>query len=95
MKRYTVVLSFQAKEDISNIYKYIYKNLKSQINADTFLKRINSALDDLSFMADSYHLYPNEPWRSKGLRYFTVANYSIFYVVKDKKVTVIHNIETF
>ena len=41
-------------------------------------------------MAESYHLYPNEPWKSKGVHYFSVGNYSIFYVADNNVATVIH-----
>ncbi len=34
-------------------------------------------------MADGYHLYPNEPWYSRGLRYFSIHDYSIFYLIRD------------
>ena len=77
---YEVVVSEQAEEDLANIYSYILNVLKSEINADAVLGRLYSAMQDLSFMAESYHLYPNEPWRSLGVHYFSVNNYSIFYV---------------
>ena len=87
---YTVVLSDQAKEDVAEIFKYILNILKSEINADSVLKRLYSAMNELSYMAESYHIYPNEPWHSKGVHYFSVGNYSIFYVAKNNVATVIH-----
>ncbi len=89
-----VVISAQAEEDLSNIYSYVLNVLQSEINADSVLGRLYSAMEDLEFMSESYHLYPNEPWRSRGVRYFSVNNYSIFYVVnkvgEDEFATVIH-----
>ena len=90
MNTYTVVISNQAKEDISNIYDYILNVLKSNINADAVLNRLYSAMTDLSFMADSYRFYPKEPWKTKGLRYFFVGNYAVFYHVKQNIATIIH-----
>ncbi len=87
---YEVVVSEKAKDDLANIYSYIRDVLGSEINADAVLGRLYSAMEDLSFMADSYHLYPNEPWNSLGIRYFSVNNYSIFYVIKDSKALVTH-----
>lgn len=39
-------------------------------------------------MAEAYHLYPFEPWFSKGVHYFTKGNNSIFYTFTDKIVTI-------
>lgn len=87
---YTVVLTEQAKEDIADIYGYILNVLKSEINAESVLNRLYSAMNDLTYMAETYHLYPNEPWHSKGVHYFSVGNYSIFYVANNSVATVIH-----
>ena len=86
----TVVLSDQAKEDVASIYGYILNVLKSEINAESVLTRLYSAMEKLGYMAATYHLYPNEPWKSKGVRFFSVGNYSVFYVVENAVVTVIH-----
>ena len=56
---YTVVLTEQAKEDIADIYGYILNVLKSEINAESVLNRLYSAMNDLTYMAETYHLYPN------------------------------------
>ena len=88
--KYSVVLSDQAKEDVAEIYGYILNVLKSEINAESVLNRLYSAMNELSYMAESHHLYPNEPWYSKGVHYFSVGNYSIFYVVETNVATVIH-----
>ena len=64
---YTVVLSDQAKEDVSEIYDYIRTVLQSEANANSVLNRLYAAMDSLSYMAESYHLYPNEPWHSLGV----------------------------
>ena len=87
---YKVVLSDKAKADIARIYGYIRNNLKSVINADVVLERLNSSMDNLRFMADSYYFFPNEPWNSLGVRYYTIGNYSVMYVIEKDTATVIH-----
>lgn len=91
---FKVVVSEQAENDLTNIYSYILNELKSPINADAVLGRLYAAMEDLSFMAETYHLYPNEPWRSLGVHYFSVSNYSIFYIntknAENPIATVIH-----
>ena len=52
---YEVVISKKAKSDISKIYSHILYKFKSKLNADSVLKKIYSELEDLSFMAGSYH----------------------------------------
>jgi hypothetical protein len=42
--KYQVVISDQAKEDLSSIYSYILNNLKSKINADAVFKRLYEAM---------------------------------------------------
>ena len=89
---YTVQLSEQAKEDLFAIYIYIRNVLKSRINADAFLGRMFSEIEKLNTMPSSYHLYPTEPWHSRGIHYFSVNDYSIFYHINEDIhiVTVIH-----
>ena len=91
---FKVVVSEQAENDLANIYSYILNELKSQINADAVLGRLYTAMENLSFTAGSHHLYPNEPWHSLGIHYFSVNNYSIFYIVDSNEdnpvATVIH-----
>ena len=80
---FSVSISNQAEEDLADIYSFILNEYKSQINADAVLGRLYTEINNLSFMADGYHLYPNEPWYSRGLRYFSINDYSIFYIIKD------------
>ena len=87
---YKVVLSDKAKTDISRIYNYILNTLQSSINADSVLKRLYSSINDLCFMATSYHLYPNEPWHSMGVHYYTIGNHSVMYAIENDTVTVLH-----
>lgn len=82
---FEVVLTVQAKKDIARTYSYILNKLESKINADAVLHRLYTAIDELSFMAGSHHLYPNEPWHSEGVYYFAVNNQSIFYTVKENE----------
>ncbi len=48
------------------------------MNADAVLEKLYSDITDLYFMAGSHHLYPNEPWNSEGVHYFSVNNYSVY-----------------
>ncbi len=87
---YKVVLSDTAKADLARIYSYILNKLQSVINADAVLARLYSSMNDLSFMADGYHFYPDEPWHSMGIRYYTIGNHSVMYAIDKDTATVIH-----
>lgn len=43
-------------------------------------------MNALSFMPGRYHQFPDEPWYSEGVRYFTIRNYSVFYTIDEKKL---------
>jgi len=86
---YNVVISDRAKKDLYRIYSYIFTVLKSKVNANSILKRLYEAIEKLNFMPNRYHRYQSEPWFSRGVRFFSVNNYSIFYVIDETTATVI------
>lgn len=83
--KYKVIVQPPALEDIQNIYDYIAYEKKSIINAEAQVSRIQEEILKLDTMPDSYHSYPEEPWKSRGLRFFNVDNYLIFYIPNEKK----------
>ena len=91
MDQYEIIIEPSAEDDLKNIYDYISNTLLSENNARKQIERIRDAIFELETMPESYHLYPNEPWHSKGLHYFAVGNYEIFYTVNndDFKVNVL------
>lgn len=47
-----------------------------------------NAISSLDFLPSRYSLCHNERWKVKGLRFFRVANYLVFYVVNEEKKNV-------
>jgi toxin ParE1/3/4 len=88
MNQYEVIIEPSAEDDLKNIYDYISDKLQSKINAKNQLVRIREAIFELETMPESYHLYPKEPWHSKGLHYVPVGNYEIFYTVNNDEFKV-------
>ena len=80
-----------AIEDLQQIYNYIAYELQSVINAENQLNRIQEEISKLDFMPESFRLYEKEPWKSRGLRFFSVDNYIVFYVINNnaKEVNVL------
>lgn len=75
---YQVLITEQAKKDLHHIYSYILNVLKSKKNADSVLERLYTGMENLNCMPHRYHRYKNEPWFSRGIRFFSVDNYSVF-----------------
>lgn len=89
MSEFSVSYTEKALSDLDDIYNYIANNLKEPQIASKLVSRLTKAIDDLSFMAESYHFYTEEPFYSQGMRYFTEGNYCIFYKVQDKTAFVV------
>ena len=85
---YTVKVTPTAIDDIQSIYDYIAYQLESVINAESQISRIQKEILKLDTMSKAFRLYPKEPWNSKGLRYFPVDNYLIFYIADEETETV-------
>lgn len=81
---YTVILAPEALEDLQNIYDYIAYEKESVINAESQLSRLQEKILKLDLMPESFRLYPKDPWKSKGLRFFPVDNYLIFYTTDNE-----------
>ena len=89
MNNFKVFYSKKAEADLVRIYNFIaneYHNLNSAVRT---LQKLTKAINDLSFMADSYHHFQKEPYLSDGVRYFSEGKYSIFYKIIDDAAYVI------
>ena len=89
MNNFKVFYSKKAEADLDRIYNFIateYHNLNSAVRT---LQKLTKAINDLSFMADSYHHFQEEPYMNEGVRYFSEGKYSIFYKIIDETAYVI------
>ena len=89
MKQYPVEITDKALKDMEEIYYYIAINLQSPGNAMGKYDRIAAVAENLVFFPEKYKLVDFEPEYSQGLRRIIIDNYSVFYVFKDEKVTVV------
>ena len=88
MKKWKVVILPDAESDIEMIYLYIAAALTEPVTAGRLVLRIKKAIRGLSTMPERHRLYDKEPWHSKGLRWFPVGNYIIFYHTASETDTV-------
>ena len=77
-----------AKRDLRDIYEYIAYELLAPETAVGQTKRIMKKIRTLDEMPMRFQLYGEEPWHSKGLRFFPVDNYLVFYLPDETKNTV-------
>ena len=83
-----VSVSDKAGRELDGIYDYISKTLMSPISAASLTDKIEKEILSLDFMPLRYPLYDAEPWHSRGVRYFPVSSYLIFYSVNEEARTV-------
>ena len=86
--KYKVVYTAGAKRDLRNIFRYISEELLAPENAAGQTDRIMAAIRKLVTMPNRNRLYEEEPWHSRGLRFFPVDNYLVFYKTNDETETV-------
>jgi len=89
MNNFKVFYSKKAEADLVRIYNFIANEYHNQNSAVRTLQKLTKAINDLSFMADSYHHFQKEPYLSEGVRYFSEGKYSIFYKIIDETAYVV------
>ena len=86
--KYKLMYTAGAKKDLRNIFRYISEELLAPENAAGQTDRIMAAIRKLDTMPNRNRLYEEEPWHSRGLRFFPVDNYLVFYKTDDETETV-------
>ena len=89
MKRYEVLISNKACEDMEAIFKYISETLLAPASAAKQYDRIADAILSLEEMPDRIKVMESEPERSKCLRPLIVGNYTVFFVINDNTVYIV------
>lgn len=83
-----VVYSAQAKHDLREIYQYISFELCDPQLARTLVRKIMENIHALQQLPLRHQLYFDEPWYSRGVRFFPVNHYLIFYLPAETNNTV-------
>ena len=89
MKTWNIIYAPKAYTDLKGIYSYIVDNYQSKKTAENVVNKLRLSIRNLSFMADAYHHYEEEPYFSKGVRFYSEGKYCIFYEYDEKTVTVL------
>lgn len=88
MKPYTVEITNEALTDMEQVYNYIASVLMAPENAIGQYNRIADEILKLDMFPERFRIMDSEPEHSNGIRRMLVDNYSVFYVIKDRRVIV-------
>ena len=89
MKRYSVIVSKDAKLDFKSAHDYIEFTLHNPSAADNLLSEIDNEVNALKDNPFIYSLIDDPPLKAIGLRFSIVRNYLLFYSVSDQEKTII------
>ncbi|MCL2078859.1 MAG: type II toxin-antitoxin system RelE/ParE family toxin [Oscillospiraceae bacterium] len=77
-----------AERDLDDIYEY-YSSVRLETSfAAKLINKLLQAADSLETMPFRFPAYPNEPWKSNGLRTLYKHNYVILYL-PDEAINVV------
>ena len=83
-----IIYSDRARRDLRNLYEYIAYDLLAPETAAGQAQRILKEIRTLDEMPMRYRLYGEEPWHSRGIRFFPVDHYLVLYLPDKTKSTV-------
>jgi len=86
---YNIDISEPAGQDIRQAVAYIDEELQNRIAAEKLLDDVEKAILSLTDMPLRYPLVSDKILAGWGIRYFSVNNYLIFYVVREKTKNVV------
>jgi len=88
MRQYEIIITPAAENDLQEIFKYIATELLEPQIAINLCDKIQQEIFRLNTMPDRYPLYKKEPWLSRGLRFFPVEKFLVFYITREPDCTV-------
>ncbi len=83
-----IIYTAGARRDLKEIYGYIAYELLVPETAKRQMQRIMQEIRGLDEMPMRFRLYDRDPWHSKGLRFFPVDHYLVFYLPDEAEHTV-------
>lgn len=83
-----IVYTFQAQQDLKNIYEYIAYSPLVPVQPAICAGRSYKAHVLLNPCRSGIRFMKEEPWHSQGVRFVPVKNYLLFYTVNNETHTV-------
>ena len=88
MKKYDVLITDEASNDIKGIADYISSGLREPALALKLISRFNDAISSLEDMPQRCSLVADEILAQQGIRKMLVENYIVLYVIDETEGTV-------
>lgn len=82
---YKVFYSEKAAEDLRDIYRYIAFSLSAPKAAE---RQTNDIMEEIIKLDENplrYPQYRHGRWKDRGMRFFAIHNYTVFYIVDDER----------
>jgi plasmid stabilization system protein ParE len=89
MRRYKILISGKAQEDMEAVYEYIAMKLLAPAAAVNQYNRIANAILTLEEMPERIKIMDSEPEHSQRLRRLIVDHYSVFFVIRSDTVYIV------
>ena len=87
-KKYKVIVTPQAQQQLTAIKDYILLELKSPIAAKNTLSALKIAIESLDQMPNRIPLTDEEKWHEQGIHKMMVRNFIVYFIVDENEMTV-------
>ena len=81
---YIIKITEPAERDIQDAVNYIARELKNRTAAIRLLDDVDGAIYSLEKMPSRHALVHDEVLAGRGIRFFPVHNYLVFYVIREE-----------
>ncbi len=88
MTTYKIIMTPDATDDITELSRYIAKNLNAPRTALSYVRAIRQEISKLSEMPGVIKPVDHEPWHSRGIRKILVKNFFVYYRIDEEKLVV-------
>ena len=88
MQTYKIIMTPDATDDITELSRYIAKNLLAPETALSYVRDIRQEIAKLSEMPGIYKPVDDEPWHSRGVRKILVKNFFVYYRIDEESLKV-------
>ena len=85
LKKYNIVITKDALEDIEDTFDYISEILFEPMYAKRIQKSLLLKIRSLETMPKRNAVIDTEPYKTRGVRILLVENYKVFYIVDEEK----------
>jgi len=87
--KYDINITESAQKDLNNIYFYFSNDLLEEETAINIITSLKEAIFSLDDMPGRYGLVNDFVLAKMGYRHINVKNYIVFYLIDEKKKTVV------